>query len=498
MGSYILVIDQSTTSSRATVFDTRQNIVGSARMDVTQHHPQTGWVEQVAEEIWATCLWACKAALRKAGIDAGDLAGIGIANQRATTVVWERATGRAIANAIVWRDQRTAADCTALGKAGHAAMVSQRTGLLIHPYFSATKIKWLLDTIEGARDRARAGELAFGTIDSFLIYRLTGGRVHATDATNASQTMLFDIVTNTWDADLLELFDIPANVLPAVMDSADDFGRTDPIVFGAAVPIRGAVGNQQSALIGQACFTPGMLKSTYDEHCFMLLNTGSDIVRSEHRLLSTIAYRLAGKTTYALEGAIVSVGGSLQWLHDDLEIFEWGEVEKLAKAAGASQPIYLVPAFVGAGSDWWEQQARGALFGVSRGTKRADLVRAALEAVGFQSHDLIETMRKDWGRSTEISIRVDGGMTSSDWTMQFLADITRSVVDRSPLTDVTSLGAAWLAGWKAGVWPDTDGFAARRVTSREFQPRMDAELGRNKLDGWQDAVRRALPEVGST
>jgi glycerol kinase len=497
MAPYILVIDQSTTSSRATIFDAGQNIVGSARMDVTQHYPQTAWVEQVAEEIWATCLWACKAALRKAGVKAGDLAGIGIANQRATTLVWDRATGRAIANAIVWRDQRTAADCTALNNAGHAAMVTQRTGLLIHPYFSATKIKWLLDTIEGARERALAGELAFGTVDSFLIYRLTGGRVHATDATNASQTALFDIVTNRWDAGLLELFDVPATVLPAVMDSADDFGLTDASIFGAAMPILGVVGNQQAALIGQACFTPGMLKSTYDEHCFMLLNTGGDIVRSEHRLLSTIAYRLGGKPTYAIEGAIVSVGGSLQWLHDDLEIFEWGEVEKLAKAASASQSIYLVPAFVGAGSDWWEQEARGALFGVSRGTRRPDLVRAALEAVGYQSHDLIETMRQDWGRSAEISIRVDGGMTSSDWTMQFLADITQSVVDRSPMADVISLGAAWLAGWKAGVWPDTEGFAVRRVADRQFQPRMDAELRLKKLDGWRDAVRRALPDAGS-
>jgi glycerol kinase len=493
MGPYILVIDQSTTSSQAIVFDAEQAIVGTARMDVTQHYPQTDWVEQVAEEIWATCLWVCKAALRKAGITANQLAGIGISNQRATTVIWERASGKTIANAVVWRDQRTTDHCSALNASEHGEMVSARTGLLIHPYFSATKIQWLLDTIEGARARAEAGELAFGTIDSFLIYRMTGGRVHATDATNASQTILFDICKNVWDPELLALFDVPAGLLPEVRDSAADFGSTEPGILGASVPILGVIGNQQAALIGHACFAPGMLKSTYDEHCFTLLNTGNDIVRSEHRLLSTIAYRLDGKPTYALEGAIVSVGGSLQWLHDDLEIVQWNEVEKLAKAANPNQSVYLVPAFVGAGSEWWERQARGALFGVSRGTRRQDLVRAALEAVGYQSHDLIETMRKDWGRDIEISVRVDGGMVSSDWTMQFLADITQSVVDRSPMVDVTALGAAWLAAWKAGVWPDMEGFAARRVSDRQFQPRIDAEIRRSKLAGWRDAVARVSP-----
>jgi glycerol kinase len=493
MGPYILVIDQSTTYSRACVFDAKQNIVGNARMDLTQHNPKADWVEQVAEEIWATCLWVCKSALREAGLRASDLAGMGIANQRATSIVWERSTGRAIANAIVWRDQRTAAECLALKNSDHAATIRQRTGLLVHPYFSATKIRWLLDNVKGARDRAAKGELAFGTIDSFLIYRLTGGRVHATDATNASQTSLFDIETNQWDSELLELFDVPANILPKVMDSADDFGRTDIGVFGVPVPILGAVGNQQAALIGQACFAPGMLKATYDDHCFMLMNTGSDIVRSGHGHLSTIAYRLDGRSTYALEGAIVAISGSLQWLHDDLEVMDWSHVERLAKAATGPQPTYLVPAFIGAGADWWEKQPSGALLGVRPGTRRADLVRAALEAVGYQSHDLIETMREDWGQSSEIIIRVDGGMIH-DWTMQFLADITQSVVDRSPMEDVTPLGAAWLAGRQAGVWPDTEGFATRPVASRRFEPRMEDGLRREKLDGWRDAVRRVLPK----
>lgn len=382
MGSYILVIDQSTIYTRASVFDAGQTMVGSARMDVTQHAPQAGRVEQVPEEIWATCLWVCKSALRKAGITARDLAGIAITNQRATTLVWERATGKAIGNAIVWRDQRTLPACVALKEAGHEPMVRHRTGLLVHPYYSATKLQWLLDNVEGARARADAGELAFGTIDSFLIWRLTAGRVHATDATNASQTTLFDIEANRWDPELLALFDVPASMLPEVKDSADDFGVSEPDILGAAVPILGVIGNQQAALVGQACFTPGMLKSTYDDHCFMLMNTGDDIVRSKHEHLSTIAYRLNGKSTYALEGAIVAISGSLHWLQDDLEVLEWNQIEKQAKAAAAPQPIYMVPAFVGAGPNWWERTPRGVLFGVSPGTRRPDLVRAALEAVG--------------------------------------------------------------------------------------------------------------------
>lgn len=494
MGDYLLVIDQSTLSSRAFVFDAEQNVLGQARMDVTQHYPSADRVEQVPEEIWATCLWASKMALRNAGVAAGDLAAIGISNQRATSILWETATGRTLGNAIVWRDQRTAESCAELNAAGHGLLVTERTGLVLHPYFSASKIGAMLDEIPDGHQRAARGEIRFGTVDSYLIHRLTGGRVHATDATNASQTALFDIVANRWDDELLEIFGVPPAMLPEVRDSAADYGMTDPAVLGAAVPILGVVGNQQSALIGQACLEPGLLKATYDEHCFIMLNTGDDVVRSRRRMLTTIAYRIDGKPTYALEGAIVAVGGSLQWLSEDLEMFDWTEIERLAQSADPDKPIYLVPAFIGGGSDWEEEDARGALFGISRGTKRQDLVRAALESVGYQSHDLIETMRRDWGRDIEVTIRVDGGMITSDWTMQFIADITGALVDRSPIIDVTPLGAAWLAGWKSGLWPDAAGFSARRVTHRQYAPRMAAERRAQKLAGWQDARRRVLPE----
>jgi len=495
MGSYILVIDQSTTTSRAFIFDARQQIVATARMDVTQHQPKPDWVEQVPEEIWATCLWACKAAIRQAGITPSEIAGIGIANQRATIMVWDRKTGRTIGNAMVWRDQRTIAECEALNRAGHGDRVSHKTGLLLHPYFSGTKITWALDNIAGLRERAEAGEIALGTVDSFLIHKLTAGKVHATDASNASQTILFNIETNEWDAELLDLFRVPAAMLPEVKDSADDFGRTEASIFGAPIPILGVVGNQQAALIGHACFEPGMLKSSYDEHCFALLNTGSDIVRSKHRLLSTIAYRLDGQPTYALEGAIVSVGGALRWLLDDLELFASNEVERLAQSSDPEKPIYLVPAYVGAGGGWQEPDARGAVFGITAGIKRRDLARAALEAFAYQSHDLMETMRRDWGRNTEISIRVDGPSSGSDFSMQFLADLTQTTVDRSVLGDVTPLGAAWLAGWKAGIWKDAAGFAAQRASDRQFHPRMSPQLRDAKLAGWRDTVRRVRPDV---
>ncbi len=498
MGPYILVIDQSTTTSRAFIFDAKHQIVATSRMDVTQHHPKPDWVEQVPEEIWATCLWACKAAIRQAGIDASEIAGIGIANQRATIIAWDRKTGRTIGNALVWRDQRTIAECDSLNHTGHGEMVSHKTGLLLHPYFSGSKITWMLDTIPGLRTRAEAGEIALGTVDSFLIHKLTGGKVHATDASNASQTILFNIETNEWDSELLALFQVPVAVLPEVKDSADNFGLSESSLFGAPIPILGVVGNQQAALIGHACFEPGMLKSTYDEHCFALLNTGSDIVRSKHRLLSTIAYRLDGEPTYALEGAIVSVGGALRWLQDDLELFESNEVERLAQSSDPTKPIYLVPAYVGAGGGWQEEDARGAVFGITAGIKRRDLARAALEAVGYQSHDLMETMRRDWGRNREISIRVDGTTSGSDFSMQFLADLAQATVDRSVMTDVTPLGAAWLAGWKAGIWKDAEGFAAQRASDRQFQPRMDIRLRDEKIAGWRDTVRRVRPDVEMT
>lgn len=496
MGPYILVIDQGTTSSRAIIFDAEQNIVGMGRMDFTQHHPATGWVEHVPEEIWATCLWACKTALRKAGITARDLAAIGITNQRETVVIWDRVTGKAIYNAIVWQDRRTSEACAALRKAGYEPLVRERTGLTLDPYFSGPKVRWILDNVKGARKWAQQGQLALGTIDSFLIWRLTNGKVHATDASNASRTSLFNIKTGQWDAELLAMLDIPAAILPEVKDSADTYGDTDAAVLGAAIPIRGVIGDQQGALVGQACFSPGMLKSTYGTSCFALLNTGRDLVQSRNGLLTTIAYRLDGKTTYALEGAIFMVGGALQWLRDDLGILDQStHADALAAAADPEQAVYLVPAFLGLGAPWWDGNARGALYGLTRHTRRPELVCAALEAVGYQSCDLVDAMRKDWRSARDIQLRVDGGMVASDWTMQFLADMLEVTVDCSRVHETSALGAAWLSGWRAGIWPDADGFAARREQHRQFSPRMDKEVRIRKLLGWREAVQRTLSDT---
>jgi len=493
MSGYVLAIDQGTTSSRAVVFNDQQQIVGMGKMEFTQHYPADGWVEHVPEEIWATCLWSCKTALRKAGVTARDIAAIGITNQRETTIVWDRATGKAIHNAIVWQDRRTHKLCARLKRDGHEPMVAKKTGLLLDPYFSATKISWILDNVPGARKRAEKGELAFGTVDSYLIWRLTGGRSHVTDVTNASRTLLFNIATNCWDEDLLALFRIPAALLPEVKDSADDFGVTDAAILGAAINIYGSAGDQQAATIGQACFRPGMLKSTYGTGCFALLNTGSDMVRSKNRLLTTIAYRLDGKTTYALEGAIFMAGASVQWMRDMLKLFEKAsDSGVLAARADEGQSVYLVPAFVGLGAPWWDAEARGAIYGLTRNTGAAELARAALESVSYQTRDLIDAMRKDWKGAKDTVLRVDGGMVASDWTMQFLADILGTLVDRPEILETTALGAAWLAGYKAGVWPDMEGFAARWALDRQFEPRMDETTRKRKLKGWRDAVKRTL------
>jgi len=489
----ILAIDQGTTSSRAIVFDDQQKIAGMGKMEFTQHFPQDGWVEHVPEEIWATSLWAAKTALKKAGLEGKDIAAIGITNQRETTIVWDRATGKAIYNAIVWQDRRTAKLCEKLKKAGHEPMISKKTGLLLDPYFTATKLAWILDNVPGARKRAEKGELAFGTVDSYLIWRLTGGKSHATDITNASRTLLLNIKTGQWDEELLKLFRIPRAVLPVVKDNADDFGMTDPEVFGVAIPIYGAAGDQQAATIGQACFAPGMLKSTYGTGCFALLNTGTDMVRSRNRLLTTIAYRIDGETTYALEGAIFIAGASVQWLRDMLKVFEKSsDAGALAAKADPTQNVYLVPAFVGLGAPWWDAAARASLTGLTRNSGPAELARAALESVSYQTRDLVDAMRKDWKGANDTVLRVDGGMVASDWTMQFLADILNTPVDRPTILETTALGAAWLAGYKAGVWPDQQGFAERWALDRQFNPHMDETTRARKLKGWRDAVRRTL------
>ena len=494
MSGYVLAIDQGTTSSRAIVFDGKQQIAGLGKMEFTQHFPASGWVEHVPDEIWATCLWACKTALRKAGIEARQIAAIGITNQRETTIVWDKKTGKPIHNAIVWQDRRTAPMCARLVKAGHEKTFARKTGLLLDPYFSGTKIAWILDNVKGARKRAERGELAFGTVDSYLIWRLTGGKVHATDATNACRTLMYNIETNQWDDELLLLLGVPRSMLPEVKDCAADFGTTDAEILGAAIPIRGVAGDQQAATIGQACFEPGMMKSTYGTGCFALLNTGAELVRSKHRLLTTIAYRLDGKTTYALEGAIFMAGASVQWLRDGLGLMdESPESDKLAAAADPGQKVYLVPAFVGLGAPWWDAEARGALFGLTRNTGRSELVRAALEAVSYQTRDLLDAMRKDWkGTERGTVLRVDGGMVASDWTMQFLADMLDAPVDRPTILETTALGAAWLAGSYAGVWPKMAEFAQGWALDRQFRPRMDAATRKAKLKGWKDAVRRTL------
>jgi glycerol kinase len=493
---HILAIDQGTTSSRALIFDAGLNLVASAQREFAQHFPASGWVEHEPEDIWDSVLATCREAIAKAGLDAAAIAGIGITNQRETTLVWDRMTGRAIHRAIVWQDRRTAAACAELVAAGHEALVAGRTGLRIDPYFSATKIAWLLDNVPGARRRAEAGELAFGTVDSFLLWRLTGGAAHATDATNASRSMLFDINRGVWDEELLTLFDIPAALLPQVKDCAARFGETVPELLGASIPVRGIAGDQQAATIGQACFSPGMVKSTYGTGCFALLNTGQTPVASKHRLLSTIAYQLDGQRIYALEGSIFIAGAAVQWLRDGLGIIaDASETGPLAQAADPAQDVYLVPAFVGLGAPHWDAQARAAIFGLTRGSGPREFAKAALESVCYQTLDLIEAMHADWpqaGEGARSVLRVDGGMVASDWTMQRLADLLDLPVDRPSLRETTALGAAYLAGLDAGLLPEPDRFADLWRLERRFTPGMAASERSRKIDGWRDSVRRTL------
>jgi glycerol kinase len=436
----------------------------------------------------------CKAALKAAKLSASDIAAIGITNQRETVVIWDKATGQPVHNAIVWQDRRTSALCQKLREQGLERKFSQKTGLLLDPYFSGTKIAWLLDRVKGARRRAERGELLAGTIDSFLIWRLSGGKLHATDATNASRTLVYNIVRNEWDAELLDILRIPASLLPEVKDCAADFGVTEKSLFGAEIPIMGVAGDQQAATIGQACFQPGMMKSTYGTGCFALLNTGTDLVRSKNRLLTTIAYRLDGKTTYALEGSIFVAGAAVQWLRDGIKVIGKAEHSgELAAQADASQGVYLVPAFVGLGAPYWNAEARGAIFGLTRNTGPAEFARAALESVAFQTRDLLDAMKKDWkGGSAKTVLRVDGGMVASDWTMQRLADILDAPVDRPTILETTALGAAWLAGSRAGVWPKAKDFAKSWALERRFKPAMDQATRKRKLAGWREAVRRTV------
>lgn len=492
---YLLALDQGTTSSRAILFRDDMTMASVAQQEFAQHYPASGWVEHEPVDLWSTTLATAREALHKAAVQGGEIAGIGITNQRETTLVWDRATGEAIYRAIVWQDRRTAPLCARLKSEGAEELVTARTGLLLDPYFSGTKIAWILDHVPGARARAERGELAFGTVDSWLLWNLTGGKVHATDATNASRTLLFDIHSGDWSEDLLRLFNVPRALLPEVKDCAAEFGVTDPHLFGTSIPIRGIAGDQQAATVGQACFSPGMMKSTYGTGCFALINTGSTAIRSRNRLLTTIAYQLNGQRTYALEGSIFVAGAAVQWLRDGLGIIKHAsETGPLAEAADPSQKVYLVPAFVGLGAPFWDADARAALYGMTRNTGPKELARAALESVCFQTLDLLEAMRADWaqGSGAETVLRVDGGMTASDWTMQRLADILAAPVDRPTIGETTALGAAYLAGLTAGILPDPERFADRWRLERRFLPRLDEVKRQEKILGWRDAVRRTL------
>ena len=492
--TYILAIDQGTTSSRAIIFDSAMRVTASAQEEFTQHFPKSGWVEHEVSDIWASTASTCRGAIEKAGITARDIAAIGITNQRETTLVWDRKTGAPIHNAIVWQDRRTSDICAALKADGFEQEVTEKTGLLLDPYFSGTKLKWLLDNVEGAREKAKAGKLMFGTVDSYLIWKLTGGVSHVTDATNAARTMLYNIREGQWDAEICARFDIPMSMLPEVRDCASDFGTTRSDLFGVPLPILGVAGDQQAATIGQACFTPGMLKSTYGTGCFALLNTGDTLVRSQRRLLGTIAYQFDGKPTYALEGSIFIAGAVVQWLRDGLKMIrEASETQPLAEQADLGQELYMVPAFTGLGAPYWDAEARGAIYGLTRNSGPAEFARAALESVGFQTRDLLEAMKSDWHDAEDKGVlRVDGGMSASDWSMQFLSDIIGAPVDRPKVLETTALGATWLAGMRAGVYPDQAEFAAQWALDSRFEPAMDDATRDRRYAGWKDAVKRTL------
>ena len=491
---YIMAIDQGTTSSRAILFDENMQRQATAQEEFPQHFPHSGWVEHDPMDLWSSTAAVCRWVMEKADVSADDIVAIGITNQRETTVVWDKETGQPLGNAIVWQDRRTSALCQALKADRHETLITERTGLLLDPYFSATKLKWILDENEGAREAAKNGKLLFGTVDSFIIWKLTGGASHVTDATNAARTMLYDIRNGQWDADICSLLDIPMEMLPVVKDSAGHFGDTRADLFGKPLPILGVAGDQQAATIGQACFKPGMLKSTYGTGCFALLNTGETLVRSENRLLSTIAYQLNGAPTYALEGSIFIAGAVVQWMRDGAKMIrEASETQALAEAADETQPLYLVPAFTGLGAPYWDADCRGAIFGLTRGSGPAEFARAALESVGYQTRDLLEAMTADWSGGAEAAVlRVDGGMSASDWTMQFLADIIGAQVDRPEVLETTALGAAWLAGMQAGIYPDQAGFADNWALDRRFEPKMTNNDRSQKYAGWKDAVRRTL------
>ena len=492
---YIIAIDQGTTSTRAIIFDSQFAIMGQGQEEFEQHFPKSGWVEHNPHDLLNTVITTCKKALNDGKIRANEILALGITNQRETTLLWDKVTGEPIYNAIVWQDRRTSKFCDELRRTGLEKLVTSVTGLLLDPYFSATKLKWLMDNVEGARTKAEAGRLLFGTVDTYLIWHLTKGRVHATDATNASRTMLYDINKGEWSTEICELLNIPMSTLPEVRNCSDDFGVCDEKILGHKIPIKGVAGDQHAATIGQACFKPGMMKSTYGTGCFALLNTGESIVRSKNKLLTTIAYQFDGKPTYALEGSIFIAGAVVQWLRDGLKIINSAaETQDLAKNADIDQQVIIVPAFTGLGAPYWNADCRGAIYGLTRNSGPAELAKAALECVGFQTRDLLEAMQSDWhGDNQEKSVlRVDGGMTSSDWAMQFLSDIINVCVDRPKTLETTAVGAAWLAGSAVGFYPSFDEFSRLWKSESHFVPMMQEDERERKYSAWKSAVKATI------
>jgi glycerol kinase len=485
----LLAIDQGTTSTRAIVFDRRGRKLGTGQRELPQSYPHPGWVEHSPERIWKDTVAVVKAALRASRSTARDLAALGITNQRETTVVWDRRTGKPVYPAIVWQDRRTADFCKAKTGPERERWLAERTGILLDPYFSGTKIRWILDNVAGARERARRGELAFGTIDTWLLWKLTGGKVHATDATNASRTLLFNIRTQRWDDELLQFLDVPASMLPEVRDSAAGYGRTDRKLFGAEIAIGGVAGDQQAATVGQACFEAGMSKSTYGTGCFLVLNTGSELKLSRNKLLSTVAYRLNGHATYAMEGSIFIAGAAVQWLRDAVHLIRRaGETEAIARSIKDTRGVYLVPAFTGLGAPHWDPEARGAVLGLTRDAGLAHIVRAALESVCYQTRDLLGAMAQD--AVAPVELRVDGGMVVNNWLTQTLADLLQLPVVRPETVETTALGAAFLAGLNAGTYGSLEEIGRLWRVDKRFKPKLKAAVADARYEGWQKAVAR--------
>jgi len=486
---HLIAIDQGTSSSRCVIFDRNGSVLGSSQQEFPQVYPQPGWVEHDPEAIWTSVVDTTRKALASRGVAPLSIAGLGITNQRETTLVWDRETGRCIYNAIVWQDRRTAKTCQRLRERGVEEAVIEKTGLRLDPYFSATKLAWLLDHVDGARSRAEAGRLAFGTVDSFLLWRLSGGQVHATDATNASRTLLFNIHSQQWDDELLDIFGIPAALLPAVRDCADDYGHTDAAAIGARIPIRGVAGDQQAALIGQAGFEPGVTKSTYGTGCFVIANTGAEALRSENKLLTTVAYRLGGRVTYGLEGSIFVAGSAVQWLRDQLRIIDSAQAtEAIAEATGIVETVHVVPAFTGLGAPYWDPDARGAVLGLTRDSGINEIVTATLQSIAYQTCDLTRAMADD-GISPSV-IRVDGGMVANNWFLRFLADMLQVTVERPANVESTVTGAACLAGLGSGVYGSVQEIEALWSSDARFEPGMDAGRRERLYAGWLSAVSR--------